>query len=332
METAPQVLEHELSSPHHTNVDVPLLELSSLDDPDADVIVRSCDLQEVRTLRVYLIKNSPVLHELIQSESPVISFPRSPTSLHAGALPYIQLTERGTILSSLLSFILPVPFILPLTNEEIMELLSAAQKYKMKSALAHIRAAVGSRDPPFICQENAFQIYSLAQTYGLDQEVSRAARMALTFPMTIQSLEDKFDIMPGLYFHSLWKYYQRVRSNLSSDLMAFRTHGAQSTLNGLSCYIGNTSGIPTWVDSYITSIVDDPAIFSLFEFHMSLTRHLHAGCHWCRNLSTGTISIFWKELTTVVHNSMANVSASKFSIIPTNDQSIAPDSVNKISS
>lgn len=319
METAAQVLEPGLSSPqrHHIDADVPPPEHPFLDDPDADIIVRSCDLQEVRTLRVYLIKNSSVLNDLIQSESSVIEFPRSPTSLHAGALPYIQLAEHGTILFSLLSFILPVPFILPSTTEEIMELLSTAQKYQMTSTLAHIRVAVGSQDPPFIRQENAFHIYSLAQKYGLYHEVSRAARMALTFPMTIQSLEDKFDIMPGVYFHSLWKYYQRVRSNLSSDLMAFRTHGAQGTLNGLSCYISNTSGIPTWVDSYIASIVDDPAIFGLSEFHMSLTRHLlYAGCTSCRNLSTGTISILWKELTAVVHNSMANVSVSKFSIFP----------------
>ncbi|KAN0137713.1 hypothetical protein V8E53_004469 [Lactarius tabidus] len=309
METAPQALEPGPRSPQYrTNADRPA-ELSFLDDPDADIIVRSCDLQEVRTLRVYLIKNSPVLKELIQSELSlsVIDFPRSPTSLHAEALPYIQLAEHGTILSSLLSFILPVLFNLPSTTEEIMDLLSAAKKYKMNSTLAHIRVAIGSQEPPFIRQENAFHIYSLAQRYGLDKEVSQAARMALTFPMTIQSLEDKFDAMPGVYFHSLWKYSQRVRGNLSSDLRIFRSHGAQSTLGGLNCYIGNTSGIPTWIDNYIASIVDDPAIFSLSQFHMSLTHHLlYSGCTWCKNLSTGTISIFWKEMTAVVHNSMAN--------------------------
>jgi hypothetical protein len=314
METIPQALEPGPCSPksrYHTNADGPP-ELSFLDDPDADIIVRSGDFQEVRTLRVYLIKYSPVLNGLIQSESSVIDFPRSPTSLHAGALPYIQLAEHGTILSSLLSFILPVPFNLPSTTEEIMELLSVAQKYEMDSTLAHIRVAIGSQEPPFIRQENAFHIYSLAQKYGLDKEVSRAARMALTFPMTIQSLEDKFDAMPGAYFHSLWKYYQRVRSNLSSDLTVFRTHRIQRTLASMSCSVGNTSGIPAWIDSYIASIVDDPAIFSLSEFHMSLTRHLlFAGCTSCRTLSTGTISIFWKELTAVVHNSMANVSISE---------------------
>lgn len=312
MEAAPPTLE--VPSPHHRlNPDGPP-ELSLLDDPDADIIIRSCDLQEVRVLKLYLTKSSPVLNELIQLSA--IKFPDSPTSLHTTAHPCIQLSESSAILSSLLSFILPVPFNLPPTSEKIMELLSVAQKYKMNSTLAHIRVAVDSQEPPFICQENAFHIYSLAQRYGLDQEVARAARMALTFPMTIQSLEDKFDTMTGAYFHSLWKYSQRVRSNLSSDLMAFRTHGAQRTLANLSCYIGNASGIPAWIDRYIASIGEDPAIFSLSEFHMCLTRHLlYDGCHMCRNLATGTISTFWKELTAIVNKSMANVSVSDLLII-----------------
>ncbi|KAI9450617.1 hypothetical protein BJY52DRAFT_1419488 [Lactarius psammicola] len=291
METAPL----EASEPQcHPNADGPP-ELLLLDDPDADIILRSCDLQEFRVLKIYLIKISPVLSELIQ-------FPHTG---RAGTLPCIQLSDSGTILSSLLSFVLPVPFVLPPTPEKIMELLSVAQKYKMNSTLAHIRAAVGSQDPPFIRPETAFHIYTLAQRYGLGQEVAQAARMALTFEMTIEGLEDKFDTMPGVYFHSLWRYYQRVRTNLSSDLIAFRTHEAHSTLAGQNCQIGISSGIPTWVDSYIASIGDNPAFFSLSEFHIHLTRHLlYSGCLWCRNLSIRTMDVCWKALTVVVNNSM----------------------------
>ncbi len=315
METDP--LQVEASSPpgqcHPSPDGSP--ELLLLDDPDADIIIRSCDLQEFRVLKIYLIKSSPVLSGLIRS-----SAIDSSASLRAGALLCIQLSDSGTILSSLLSFILPVPFILPSTNEQIIELLSVAQKYKMNSTLAHIRGAVGSQDPPFIRPETAFHIYTLSQRYGVGHEVARAARMALTFPMTIQGLEDKFDTMPGAYFHSLWKYYQRVRTNLSSDLMAFRTHGAHSTLAGQTCQIGISSGIPTWIDSYIVSIGEDPAIFSLSEFHICLTRHLlYSGCLWCRNLSIGTMEVFWKALTVVVNNSMTNVSVSKLLIIPDNN-------------
>ena len=280
-------------------------ELLRHDDPDADIVLRSCDRQDFRVLKFYLIKSSPVLSELIQSSA--IHVIDSPTPLHA--LPYIELSESGTILSGLLSFILPVPSILPPATEQIMELLSVAQKYKMNSTLAHIRGAVALQDPPFIRTETAFHIYTLAQRYGLGQEAVRAARTALTIPMTIQGLENKFDIMPGAHLHVLWKYYQRVRINLRSDLRVFRTHGAQSTLAGLICQTGNSSGIPTWLDIYIASIGNDPALFNLSEFHMCLTRHLLTpGCALCRNMTTETIHTFWKALTTVVNNSMTIVS------------------------
>ncbi|KAH9020949.1 hypothetical protein EDB85DRAFT_2120444 [Lactarius pseudohatsudake] len=288
----------------HPNPDVSS-EPQLLDDPDSDIIVRSYDLQEFRVLKFYLIKNSTVLSELIQSST--VKSPDSSTSLPAGSLSCIRLSDSGTILSSLLSFVLPVPSILPPSSEQIMELLSVAQKYMMNSTLAHIRGAIASQDPPFIRPETAFHIYSLAQRYGLGPEVFRAARMALTFPMTIQGLESKFDTMPGTHLRVLWKYYQRVRINLRSDLQVFRTHGVRSTLAGLTCQTANSSGIPTWIDTYIASIGEDPALFSLTEFHMCFTRHLLTpGCTLCKNMTAETIHAFWKALTTVVNKSMAD--------------------------
>lgn len=288
-----------------------LPELLLLDDPDADIILRSCDLQEFRVLKIYLIKHSPVLSELIQSSA--INRDSS-TPLHAGALPYIRLSESGTIFSSLLSFILPVPSILPPATEQVMELLSVAQKYEMSPTLARIRETVASLDPPFILPETAFRIYSLGQKYGLDQEVVRAVRMALTFPITIEDLQDKLDAMPGAYLHILWRYYQRVRINLRSDLMAFRTKGAHGTLAGLSCSTLTSSGIPSWLDDYIASICEDPSLFDLTEFHMCLTRHVatrsqSSGCKMCATMPTKTIRAFWKAFTAVVNDSMAKVSA-----------------------
>jgi hypothetical protein len=278
-----------------------------LDDSDVDIILRSSDLQEFRLQKYYLIKDSPVFSQLIQSAAT-----NSSTPLHAGALPYIQLSESGTILSCLLSFLLPVPSILPPATEQIMELLSVAQKHQMNCTLAQIRGAVALQDPPFIRTETAFRIYSLAQKYGLGQEVIRAARVALTLPTTIQDLENEFDTMLGAHLHALWKYRQRVRTNLRSDLRVFRTRGARSTLAGLTCQVANSSGIPTWLDGYITSIGEDPALFNLSEFHMCLTRHLLApGCALCSNLTAETIKAFWSVLTSVVNNSMTNVSVGK---------------------
>ncbi len=285
-----------------------------IDDPDADIILRSCDLQEFRVPKIYLIKCSPVLSGLIQSSAIIstVPSPDSSTSLHdgPGAFPYIQLSETGLMLSSLLSFILPLSPKLPPTTEQIIELLSVTQKYKMVSILAHIRGAIASQDSPFIHPETTFQIYTLAQRYGLRHEVVRAARKALTFPMTIEVLGDKLDNMPSAFLHLLWKYYQSVRISLRSDLHAFRTQAARSTVVGQICETRNNgSGISAWLDGYIACIGENPALFSLTEFHMCLSRHLLAAqCTPCGSMTTASINAFWKELTIVIENSMASVS------------------------
>ena len=291
-------------SQYHSNPDgAP--ERILFNDPDADIILRSYDLQEFRVLKLDIMRSSSVFGDLIRSST--IDSSDSSTSSRSEGLPCVKLPEKGDILASLLTFVLPVPPILPPTPEQIMELLSVAQKYEMSNALAHIRGAIALQDPPFIRTETAFHIFSLAQRYGLGQEAVRAARVALTFPMTIEDLEDKFDAMPGAHLHILWKYSQKVRISLSSDLTAFRSHGANSTLAGLSCQVSNSSGIPSWLDAYIASIGENPALFDLTEFHVCLIRHAQYRCNPCGAMSTKTIREFWKALTEVVHDSMIKV-------------------------
>src|SRR5579863_6958759 len=78
-----------------------------VDDPDADIILCSCDSQEFRVLKLFIIKNSPVLGKQIQA----ISNPPQPaiTTDTATPLPVLQLSDNGDILSSLLTFIFPMP-------------------------------------------------------------------------------------------------------------------------------------------------------------------------------------------------------------------------------
>jgi hypothetical protein len=135
-------------------------------DPDADIILRSCDLQDFRVLKLDIIRSSPVLGDLILRSSTIDSSDSS-TSARAEGLPCIQLPENGDILSSLLTFVLPVPPILPPTTEQTMELLSVAQKYEMNHVLAHIRGAAALQDPPFIRTETAFHISPLPRGMGL---------------------------------------------------------------------------------------------------------------------------------------------------------------------
>jgi hypothetical protein len=41
--------------------------------------------------------------------------------------------------------------------------------------------------------------------------------------MTIEDFDNKLDIMPGASLYELWKYHERVRAILASDLTEFRS-------------------------------------------------------------------------------------------------------------
>jgi len=84
-----------------------------------------------------------------------------------------------------------------------MELLSVAQKYQMVSVLAHIRLIIAQQNPPSADQVTALRVYSLTQKYGLRQEALQAARNILKYPINIEDLGDRLDMMPALSLHEL---------------------------------------------------------------------------------------------------------------------------------
>jgi hypothetical protein len=197
-----------------------------------------------------------------------------------------------------------------------MELLSVAQKYKADVVLTRIRNHIAQQDPPFIREDTALFIYSLANKYGLRTETLQAARSTLSFsPLTIEGLEHKLDMMPGACLHELWKYHERVKSNLTSDLEEFRVSHAQKALGGSTCQSLTTSRIPTWLDRYIEDIGRNPAFFDLTRFHMALSKHVQrqemfrsGGCVSCAYKSHEMIHTFWAALTAVANSSMAKAS------------------------
>jgi hypothetical protein len=281
-----------------------------IDYPDADIILRSCDSQEFRVLKLYIVKCSPVLSERIQAIS--ISDPSRPAVLSdvGTPLPVVQLSDAGPTISYLLTFIFPVPPILPLTLEEILELLSVAQKYGMASVLAHIRLCVESKDPPLICPENAFLVFPLAQEFGLREEAAKAAKISLAFTLTIENLQGRSDIPQGVYLSELWKYHQNVRSNLLSSNGDFRGTAAGGTFTGLTCLSRTQWGSPQWLDDYIVSITQTPSCFDPLEFQTTLACHVrNTGCSWCTQIPRQTMRTFWTALTNFVNENIAKASS-----------------------
>ncbi len=282
------------------------------DDPEADVVLRSRDSQIFRVLKLYIIRSSTVLGDLIRAASD--SSGAANVDSKEERLPEVQLYDSSTILSSLLTFIFPLPPLLPSTLEETIELLSVAQKYEMSSVLTHIRGSLALQDPPFIRSENGFLAYSVAQRYGLRKEAIQAARLTLKFPLTIESPELR--VVPGVYLHELWKYHKRVRAQLSLDPSL---PGAAATfnapLNDLNCARDD------WVQIYVHSIIGNLSLFDPIEFQMALARHTTntidysgiiqvpvGGCSSCTNIPVETIRTFWTALAAVVHRCMEKVS------------------------
>ncbi|KAI0248056.1 hypothetical protein BJV78DRAFT_851427 [Lactifluus subvellereus] len=289
------------------------------DYPEADVILRSCDSFEFRVLKLYIVHSSPILGEkVLISPNPQLNVSTitadSESDVDTSSLPVVQLSDSGAILFSLLSYIFPVPPILPATIGQTMELLSVAQKYKMDVILTHIRNHIAQQDPPFIREDTAFHVYSLSQQYGLRREALQAARSTLSFSnLTIEELEDELDMMPGVFLHELWKYHQSVRSNLTVDLEEFRTLHARGTLVTSSCESLADSGIPSWLDHYIVTIGSSPTFFDLTKFYKALSSHVQkprkqggGGCASCAFIPHKTIGTFWAALTAVVNSSIAN--------------------------
>ena len=276
--------------------------LENLDDPDADIILCSREHREFRVLKLYITKVSPVLRDLIQSAS------SSHTSGATSSLLSIQLSDTDATVYSLLTFILPMDPVLPSTLEHTIVLLSAAQKYQMESIQSHIRLAVGSQNPPFIRPETAFRVYSLARMHGLRQEALQAARATLTFPFTIEELEDEFDSIHGIYLHELWTYYQRVRTHLRTDLEAFRT--ASMPVPTPSCGPNTSNGTPVWLHTYVGSIAESPSLYDSAEFYMCLSRHVRQGANLgcpCSSMPSKAVRPFWTALTNVVYSCMTKV-------------------------
>jgi len=267
------------------------------DDPDADITLRSSDDHEFRILKFYIIKVSPVLRKLIESAS-------SSHAANAPSFPTIQLSDSGATLSCLLTFIFPMPPVLPPTIQQTMLLLSAAQKYQMDLIMSRIRAVVASQDPPFIRPETAFEVYSFAQTYGLREETLHAARTTLNFPFTLEDLEGELGSTCLDYLHELWSYHSRVRTYLADDLTAFKATGIPSAVTTQPCKYGTL----TWLCEYITSIAKSPALFDLTEFHMYLSSHITSWHCQCGKIPSKAIHAFWTALTNVVHSCMTKVS------------------------
>lgn len=281
--------------------------ISLFDHSGADILLCSRDSHHVQALKIYVVNTSPVLRELIQNASD------SPSNANAGvSLPVVQLPETGEILQCLLTFVFPVTPRIPSTPEEIMELLFVAQKYQMETTLTYIRAIVAQRNLLPTRLDPALRIYALAQKYGLRQEALQTARTISKYPMTIEDFDNQLDIMPGASLYELWKYHERVRVVLASDLAEFRESGARGTITGLPYSKFSSFKILSWLDKYMKSIVTTPRLLDFAELHITMGHHFRdmsnvSSLERASIMPSQTIRQLWEDLASVIHGSFEKV-------------------------
>jgi hypothetical protein len=289
-------------------------ETSRFNYPGSDIVLRSQDSYNFPLPKLNIVICSPVLRNLIESVSNTSDVPNG-EKREAPSLPVVEIPESKDTLYRLLTFIFPVTPVLPPTAEKIMELLAVAQKYEMNSVMSHIRGTIARQDPPFLRLETAFNVYFLAQQYGLHQEAVQAARVTLRLPMTLEGLGDKLDFpgMTGAHLHELWKYHEQVRSELKSALLEFRNSGLPDDFKSLMCKssaYGTSS--PQWLYDYINSVAGTPHFFDLTEFQNVLAGHVYAyGANYkvcsCASITSQVKRTFWEALTVVVHRTLEKV-------------------------
>jgi hypothetical protein len=190
---------------------------------------------------------SHILGDLIQR---AIDSPHDPNA--DASLPVVQLPESGEILHRLLTFIFPVTPLVSSAHEDIMELLSVAQKHQMGTTLTHILKSVTQQNSLPTSLEPLLHIYALAQKYGLWPEALQAARaIFLKYLMTtFEDFNNKLDIMPGASLYELLKYHERVRAILTLDL----TELGEITVEVLGPFRGRFESVSAFVSSPFLSL------------------------------------------------------------------------------
>jgi hypothetical protein len=304
------IITLEASSMADRNIDILLYDHSG-----GDIVLRSQDSYHIQVPSSYIVNSSPVLRKLIQNASVFSSNANADASMLM-----VELPESGEILHCLLTFIFPITHLIPSTPEKIMELLNVAQIYQTETALAHIRAIVAQQNLLPIDLEPALRCYALAQKYELRQEALQTARMIISkYPMTIEDLGDKLDIMPGASLYKLWNYHERVRATLVSDLAEFRRSFEledsvnRVTITDLQCKELGSSEFLCWLDHYVESTVTlvTPHRFDFVELYTAMMRHCmdtaqKPSCK-CASIPSQTIRKFWEALMSVVDGSYEKV-------------------------
>ena len=182
--------------------------------PDADVIIQSSDFVNFRVRRSILATSSPFYRDLF-------SLPQPSDHEVVNGLPVVRLHEDAEVLDSLIPWLYHVPPELPNSDDKIMTLLAACQKYDMTTIQSSIRAEVSRRGLLSPTGAKTFRLFAVAYRNRLIPEMKAAARLTLGHPMTFASLGEALRSFEGCALFDLSRFRQSCRDGLTSCSKVF---------------------------------------------------------------------------------------------------------------
>jgi hypothetical protein len=107
------------------------------------------------------------------------------------------------------------------SNNKVLYLLAACQKYEMAPVQSFIRVGVGRGEFPAPEGVEAFTAYAIASAKVLIPEMENAARLTLDHPMTFEILGEGLRLFERWALRDLVNFRKRCRDNLVTCLDSF---------------------------------------------------------------------------------------------------------------
>lgn len=206
----------------------------SLNHPDADIIIRSSDGVEYRTIKILLSLASPIFKDML-------GLPRTEGSLkevdeQIDGLPVVEFAEDSTTLQRILALCYPMSWkgvaAKPINLAEVDSLLEAAAKYEMEGAKE--LGAGWLVDPVFLAKE-PLRVYTIACHHGLAIEATAAAKHTLLHPLFYEAdFAELSSINAGL-LQKVLRYHRRCCELAKEVLQDPASWITEATFHTIQC-------------------------------------------------------------------------------------------------
>jgi hypothetical protein len=271
---------------------------------NADVTLLSSDLVKFRVHKAVLATSSPLFRDMF-------SLPQPSNDESTGELPMMPLTEDAAVLNGLISMLYPVPPEIPKSNDAILALLSAAQKYDMVAVQSSVRAEASRRallSPP---HAEVFRMYAIACSGRLIPEMESAARLTLDYPLTFESLGGALRSFEGRALQDLADFRRRCTNNIPFQLTAFLDRHTGPSKIWVGCPTAPApERLPGWLEKVLwkniaclddfTHAIPAPSGFDK-ECLVALQAHVkEKGCHSCTKVYTLKGETFCSKIKNVL--------------------------------